>query len=83
MVKSPHCILRSLSTDIGLLTEGSSYQYRVCRYFLMVEKVISYFVAGELLKQYKDKFLMNTYLSQSNPVTTRWEKEEHLQDSIF
>nr|GEX70394.1 hypothetical protein [Tanacetum cinerariifolium] len=34
-------------------------------------------VACELLKQYKDKFLMNTYLSQSNPVTTRiWRKRE-------
>nr|GEV86429.1 acyl-coenzyme A oxidase 2, peroxisomal [Tanacetum cinerariifolium] len=40
-------------------------------------------VVGELLKQYKDKFLMNTYLSQSNPVTTRWEEEDHLRDSKF
>ncbi|GJS12647.1 hypothetical protein Tco_0407119 [Tanacetum coccineum] len=40
-------------------------------------------VAGELLKQYKDKSLMNTYLSQSNPVTTRWEEEDHLRDSKF
>ncbi|XP_030527545.1 LOW QUALITY PROTEIN: acyl-coenzyme A oxidase 2, peroxisomal [Rhodamnia argentea] len=54
-------------------------------------------VAGDLLKQYKEKFQggtlavtwnylresMNTYLSQPNPVTARWESEEHLRDPKF
>lgn len=54
-------------------------------------------VAGDLLKQYKEKFRggtfavtwnylresMNTYLSQPNPVTARWESEEHLRDPKF
>ncbi|KAJ6916925.1 hypothetical protein NC652_019358 [Populus alba x Populus x berolinensis] len=54
-------------------------------------------VAADLLKQYKEKFQggtlavtwnylresMNTYLSQPNPVTSRWEGAEHLQDPKF
>ncbi|KAI4330160.1 hypothetical protein MLD38_028463 [Melastoma candidum] len=54
-------------------------------------------VAGDLLKQYKEKFQggtlavtwsylkesMNSYLSQPNPVTARWEGEEHLRDPKF
>lgn len=54
-------------------------------------------VAGDLLKQYKEKFRggtlavtwnylresMNTYLSQPNPVTARWEGEDHLRDPQF
>lgn len=54
-------------------------------------------VAGDLLKRYKEKFQggtlavtwnylresMNTYLSQPNPVTARWEGEEHLRDPKF
>lgn len=54
-------------------------------------------VAGDLLKQYQEKFRggtlavtwnylresMNTYLSQPNPVTVRWEGEEHLRDPKF
>lgn len=54
-------------------------------------------VAGDLLKQYKEKFQggpltvtwnylresMNAYLSQPNPVTARWEGEEHLRDPNF
>lgn len=54
-------------------------------------------VAADLLKQYREKFQggtlavtwnylresMNTYLSQPNPVTTRWEGEEHLRDPKF
>ncbi|KAF6149156.1 hypothetical protein GIB67_026012 [Kingdonia uniflora] len=54
-------------------------------------------VAGDLLKQYKEKFQggtltvtwnylrqsMDTYLSQPNPVTARWEGEDHLRDPKF
>uniref|UniRef100_A0A6M2EA05 Acyl-coenzyme A oxidase n=1 Tax=Populus davidiana TaxID=266767 RepID=A0A6M2EA05_9ROSI len=54
-------------------------------------------VAADLLKQYKQKFQggtlavtwnylresMNTYLSQPNPVTARWEGTEHLRDPKF
>ncbi|KAK9272966.1 hypothetical protein L1049_003346 [Liquidambar formosana] len=54
-------------------------------------------VAADLLKQYKEKFQggtlavtwnylresMNTYLSQPNPVTARWEGEDHLRDPSF
>lgn len=54
-------------------------------------------VAGDLLKQYKEKFQggtltvtwnylresMNSYLSQPNPVTARWESEDHLRDPKF
>ncbi|KVH92214.1 Acyl-CoA dehydrogenase/oxidase [Cynara cardunculus var. scolymus] len=54
-------------------------------------------VAGDLLKQYQEKFRggtfavtwnylresMNTYLSQPNPVTARWEGEDHLRDPKF
>ncbi|XVF15156.1 hypothetical protein REPUB_Repub09cG0125800 [Reevesia pubescens] len=54
-------------------------------------------VAGDLLKQYKDKFQggplsvtwnylresMNMYLSQPNPVTARWESADHLRDPKF
>ncbi|XP_059433640.1 acyl-coenzyme A oxidase, peroxisomal [Corylus avellana] len=54
-------------------------------------------VAADLLKQYKEKFRggtlavtwnylresMNTYLSQPNPVTARWESEDHLRDPKF
>ncbi|GAB4847302.1 Acyl-coenzyme A oxidase 2, peroxisomal [Ancistrocladus abbreviatus] len=54
-------------------------------------------VAADLLKQYKEKFQggtftvtwnylresMSTYLSQSNPVTARWEGEDHLRDPHF
>ncbi|MED6122549.1 Acyl-coenzyme A oxidase 2, peroxisomal [Stylosanthes scabra] len=54
-------------------------------------------VAGDLLKQYKAKFKggaftatwnylkesMNTYLSQPNPVTARWEGEDHLRNPKF
>lgn len=54
-------------------------------------------VAGDLLKQYKGKFKggtfavtwnylresMNTYLSQPNPVTARWEGEDHLRVPKF
>ncbi|KAL8151887.1 hypothetical protein V2J09_021695 [Rumex salicifolius] len=54
-------------------------------------------VAADLLKQYKEKFQggtltvtwnylresMNTYLSQPNPVTSRWEGEDHLRDPQF
>ncbi|XP_027179498.1 acyl-coenzyme A oxidase 2, peroxisomal [Coffea eugenioides] len=54
-------------------------------------------VAIDLLKQYKQKFQggslavtwnylkesMNTYLSQPNPVTSRWEGEDHLRDPKF
>ncbi|KAF2284069.1 hypothetical protein GH714_018777 [Hevea brasiliensis] len=54
-------------------------------------------VAGDLLKQYKEKFQggtlavtwnylkesMNAYLSQPNPVTARWEGVEHLRDPKF
>ncbi|XP_061344399.1 acyl-coenzyme A oxidase 2, peroxisomal [Gastrolobium bilobum] len=54
-------------------------------------------VAADLLKQYKGKFKggtlavtwnylresMNTYLSQPNPVTARWEGEDHLRDPKF
>uniref|UniRef100_A0A2N9HKV1 Acyl-coenzyme A oxidase n=1 Tax=Fagus sylvatica TaxID=28930 RepID=A0A2N9HKV1_FAGSY len=54
-------------------------------------------VAADLLKQYKEKFQggrlavtwnylresMNTYLSQPNPVTARWESEDHLRDPKF
>ncbi|OAY35867.1 acyl-coenzyme A oxidase 2, peroxisomal [Manihot esculenta] len=54
-------------------------------------------VAGDLLKQYQEKFQggtlsvtwnylkesMNAYLSQPNPVTARWEGVEHLRDPKF
>ncbi|XP_062098888.1 acyl-coenzyme A oxidase, peroxisomal [Humulus lupulus] len=54
-------------------------------------------VAGDLLKQYQEKFQggtftvtwnylkesMNTYLSQPNPVTARWESSDHLRDPKF
>lgn len=54
-------------------------------------------LAADLLKQYKQKFQggtlavtwnylkesMNTYLSQPNPVTARWEGEEHLRNPKF
>ncbi|KAH7860773.1 hypothetical protein Vadar_017826 [Vaccinium darrowii] len=54
-------------------------------------------VAGDLLKQYQQKFKggtlavtwnylresMNSYLSQPNPVTARWQSEEHLRDPNF
>ncbi|XP_057970388.1 acyl-coenzyme A oxidase 2, peroxisomal [Malania oleifera] len=54
-------------------------------------------VAADLLKQYKEKFQggtltvtwnylresMNTYLSQPNPVTARWESQDHLRDPGF
>lgn len=54
-------------------------------------------VAADLLKQYKQKFeggtfsvtwnylreSMNSYLSQPNPVTARWEGEEHLRNPKF
>lgn len=54
-------------------------------------------MAGDLLKQYQEKFRggtfaatwsylresMNTYLSQPNPVTARWESEDHLRDPKF
>ncbi|XP_043696790.1 acyl-coenzyme A oxidase, peroxisomal [Telopea speciosissima] len=54
-------------------------------------------VAADLLKQYKEKFQggtlavtwnylrdsMATYLSQPNPVTARWEGEDHLRDPSF
>ncbi|PWZ21627.1 Acyl-coenzyme A oxidase 2, peroxisomal [Zea mays] len=54
-------------------------------------------VAGDLLKQYQEKFKggtlsvtwnylrdsMSTYLSQPNPVTARWEGEDHLWDPNF
>lgn len=54
-------------------------------------------VAGDLLKQYREKFQggtlavtwnylresMNSYLSQPNPVTTRWEGQDHLRDPKF
>lgn len=54
-------------------------------------------VAGDLLKQYQEKFKggtlsvtwnylrdsMSTYLSQPNPVTARWEGEDHLRDPNF
>lgn len=54
-------------------------------------------VAADLLKQYKEKFQggtltvtwnylresMNSYLAQPNPVTARWEGEDHLRDPKF
>ncbi|OAY71403.1 Acyl-coenzyme A oxidase, peroxisomal [Ananas comosus] len=54
-------------------------------------------VAADLLKQYKEKFKggtltvtwnylresMASYLSQPNPVTTRWEGTDHLRDPNF
>lgn len=54
-------------------------------------------VAGYLLKQYQEKFKggtlsvtwnylrqsMNSYLSQPNPVTARWEGSDHLRDPNF
>ncbi|KAG9451578.1 hypothetical protein H6P81_011543 [Aristolochia fimbriata] len=54
-------------------------------------------VAADLLKQYKEKFQggtlivtwnylresMGTYISQPNPVTSRWEGEGHLRDPKF
>ncbi|PHT96566.1 Acyl-coenzyme A oxidase, peroxisomal [Capsicum chinense] len=54
-------------------------------------------VAGLLLKQYREKFRggpltvtwnylrqsMNAYLAQPNPVTARWEGEDHLRDPNF
>lgn len=54
-------------------------------------------VAADLLKQYKEKFQggtlavtwnylresMSAYLSQPNPVTARWEGEDHLRDPTF
>jgi len=54
-------------------------------------------IAGDLLKQYQQKFKggtlavtwnylresMNSYLSQPNPVTARWQSEEHLRDPNF
>ncbi|PIA55077.1 hypothetical protein AQUCO_00800074v1 [Aquilegia coerulea] len=54
-------------------------------------------VSMDLLKQYKEKFQggtlavtwnylresMSTYLSQPNPVTSRWEGEDHLRDPKF
>uniref|UniRef100_A0A7N0V5X5 Acyl-coenzyme A oxidase n=1 Tax=Kalanchoe fedtschenkoi TaxID=63787 RepID=A0A7N0V5X5_KALFE len=54
-------------------------------------------VAGDLLKRYQEKFQggtlavtwnylrdsMNAYLSLPNPVTTRWEGEDHLRDPKF
>ncbi|XP_073293502.1 acyl-coenzyme A oxidase 2, peroxisomal [Primulina huaijiensis] len=54
-------------------------------------------VAGYLLKQYQEKFQggtltvtwnylrvsMNSYLSQPNPVTARWEGKDHLRDPKF
>uniref|UniRef100_A0A1J3H7A1 Acyl-coenzyme A oxidase n=1 Tax=Noccaea caerulescens TaxID=107243 RepID=A0A1J3H7A1_NOCCA len=54
-------------------------------------------VAGDLLKQYKEKFQggtltvtwnylresMSSYLAQPNPVTARWEGEDHLRDPKF
>ncbi|CAA7401005.1 unnamed protein product [Spirodela intermedia] len=54
-------------------------------------------VAGDLLKQYQEKFKgtalavtwnylrdsMATYLSQPNPITSRWEGEDHLRNPKF
>nr|XP_023919132.1 acyl-coenzyme A oxidase 2, peroxisomal isoform X1 [Quercus suber] len=54
-------------------------------------------VAADLLKRYKEKFQggtlavtwnylresMNSYLSQPNPVTARWESADHLRDPKF
>lgn len=54
-------------------------------------------VAADLLKQYKEKFQggtlsvtwhylrdsMSSYLSQPNPVTARWEGEDHLRNPTF
>lgn len=54
-------------------------------------------VAGLLLKQYREKFQggtltvtwnylrqsMNSYLAQPNPVTARWESEDHLRNPNF
>lgn len=54
-------------------------------------------MSADLLKQYKEKFQggtlsvtwnylresMNSYLSQPNPVTARWEGEDHLRDPKF
>nr|AAR00586.1 acyl-CoA oxidase [Phalaenopsis hybrid cultivar] len=54
-------------------------------------------VAGDLLKQYKSKFRggtltvtwnylresMASYIAQPNPVTARWQGEEHLRDPNF
>lgn len=54
-------------------------------------------MAADLLKRYKEKFQggtltvtwsylresMNIYLSQPNPVTARWEGEDHLRDPKF
>ncbi|XP_047325220.1 acyl-coenzyme A oxidase 2, peroxisomal-like [Impatiens glandulifera] len=54
-------------------------------------------VAGDLLKQYQEKFQggtisvswnylkesMSSYLSQPNPVTSRWESADHLRDPKF
>ncbi|GAB2278617.1 Acyl-coenzyme A oxidase 2, peroxisomal [Dionaea muscipula] len=54
-------------------------------------------VAADLLKQYQEKFRggtlavtwnylresMSSYLSQPNPVTARWEGEDHLRDPKF
>ncbi|KAJ3697043.1 hypothetical protein LUZ61_000748 [Rhynchospora tenuis] len=54
-------------------------------------------VAGDLLKRYQEKFKggtlsmtwnylresMSSYLSQPNPVTARWEGEDHLRDPKF
>ncbi|RVX23789.1 Acyl-coenzyme A oxidase 2, peroxisomal [Vitis vinifera] len=64
---------------------------------LPLNKSIPIEVAADLLKQYREKFQggtlavtwnylresMNTYLSQPNPVTARWEGEEHLRDPKF
>lgn len=54
-------------------------------------------VAADLLKQYREKFQgrtltvtwhylresMSSYLSQPNPVTARWEGEDHLRNPTF
>ena len=54
-------------------------------------------MAADLLKRYKEKFQggtltvtwsylresMSSYLAQPNPVTARWEGEDHLRDPKF
>lgn len=67
------------------------------RHSLIASLSILMQVAVDLLKQYKEKFQggtltvtwnylresMGVYLSQPNPVTTRWEGESHLRDPSF
>ncbi|EEE62556.1 hypothetical protein OsJ_17355 [Oryza sativa Japonica Group] len=88
--------------DVHVLSSGlkayiTSYTAKSISTFEGDNTVLLQQVAGDLLKQYQEKFKggtlsatwnylrdsMGTYLSQPNPVTSRWEGEDHLRDPNF